>query len=223
MPRTVTRTVLRTRAFQLANVENDPSFTEAEGNGLITLHMPAVYDFLVAAGPPDYYAADTDVSVVAGQIPYALPDDFLSLVNVWVQETDEWRRPLDQVQDRQRQGYKPPAAAVIVTLEYIPTCPTFDEEEDTFDGVDGWDELISAKVARDIILKREGDVGAVMAIIQGAEKRIRSFAPQRQRGGGRMVVDVESDVAWPYSKQIDGYRLRAGNIEFYSSLWGPFA
>lgn len=223
MPRTVTRSAIRTRAQQLANVENDPSFGNTEANGLINLHMPAVYDFLVAAGPADYYASDYDLSVVAGTSTYALPDDFLSLVNVWVQETDEWRRPLDLIQDRQRQAYRAPLGACTLTLEYIPTCPTMDEDGDTFDGVDGWDELLSAKVARDLLLKREGDVSAVMAIIAMAEKRIRSFSTARKRGGPKYVVDVESDMGWPNSKQVDAYRLRAGNIEVYSSLWGPFA
>lgn len=208
--------------MQLANVQNDPSFETTEVNDLIDQHMPAVYDFLVAAGPADYYASDYELSVVAGTIPYALPNDFLSLVNVFVHESDEWRRPLDPIQDRQRQAYRAPATACTVTLEYIATCPEFDEDTDTFDGVDGWDELISAKVARDILIKREGDVGAVMAIIAMAEKRIRSFSTSRKRGGAKLLPDVESDMGWPRGVQLDGFRLRAGNVEFYSNLWGPF-
>lgn len=208
--------------MELANVQNDPSFDVTEVNDKIDLHMPAVYDFLVAAGPADYYAAETTISVSAGIIPYALSDDFLSLVNVWVQEGDEWRRPIDQIQDRQRQAYRAPVQSCTLIVEYIPACPVFDEDSDTFDGVDGWDELISAKVARDLLIKREGDVGSVMAIIAQAEKRIRSFSTQRKRGGPKMMVDVESDTCWPYSVQVDAYRLRGANIEVFSSLWGPF-
>lgn len=220
MARTVTRANLRTRSSQLANIENDGSFTTTELDNLINLHVPAVYDMLVAAG--QYYAASTDVSVVASTIAYALPADFLSLENVFVQESSDYRRPLDPIPDRQRQHYRAPVAACTVTLEYLPAAPVFDDDVDTFDGVDGFDELVSARVARDILVKREGDVSAVMAIIAQTEKRIRSFSTQRHRGGPKMIVDVESDQGWPRSVQLDGFRLRAGNIEFYTSLWGPF-
>lgn len=220
MSRTVTRANLRSRITQLANIENDPNFATSELNALINLHTPAVHDMLVAAG--QYIAASTDFSVVAGTIAYALPADFLSMENVWVQESSDYRRPLDPIQDRQRQHYRSPTQACTVTMEYCTTAPEFDDDADTFDGVDGFDELVSARCARDILVKREGDVSAVMAIIQSTEKRIRSFVTQRHRGGPKMIVDVESDQGWPRSVQLDGFRLRAGNIEFYSSLWGPF-
>jgi hypothetical protein len=208
--------------MQLANVQNDPSFAASEVNDLINLHMPAVYDLLVSAGPPDYYAADHTFAVSAGIIPYGLPDDFLSAVNFWVLETDNWFRPLDTFQDRMRQTFQGPAMNCTVVMEYIPTCPVFDQDADTFDGVDGWEELISARVARDILVKREGDVSAVMSIMAAAEKRLRSTSTQRKRGGPKYLIDVEADMGWPYRIQLDAYRLRGSNVEFYSNLWGPF-
>jgi hypothetical protein len=220
--RNVSRSTIRARATQLANVQNDPSFTVAEVNDGINLHMPAVYDFLVAAGPPDYYAADYTFSVSSGIIPYQLPDDFLSAVNFWVLETDQWYRPLDTFQDRMRQAYRGPAMDCTVIMEYIPICPVFDQDADTFDGVDGWEELIAARVARDILVKREGDVTAVLNIMAAAEKRLRAPATQRKRGGPKYLIDVEADMGWPYRIQLDAYRLRGANVEFYSNLWGPF-
>lgn len=222
MSRNVSRSTLRARAMQLANIQNDPTFSTDEVNDLINQHMPAVYDMLVAAGPPDYYAADYDINISAGIIPYSIPDDFLSLVNVWVQETDEWLRPLDTFQDRARQTYRGPAMDCTVTLEYVPTCPVFDEDTDTFDGVDGWEDLICARVARDILVKREGDASMAMNLMADAERRLRGPATQRKRGGPKYLIDVEADTGWPYRIQLDAYRLRGSNIEFYSNLWGPF-
>ena len=220
--RTVTRLQLRDRAKHLANIQNDPNFDDDEVNDLINLHMPAVYDILVAAGPADYYAAEDTVDVVAGQIQYQLPEDFLSLVNVFVHESDEWRRPIDIMRDRQRQSYRAPIQSCTITLEYIPTCPVMDEDSDTFDGVDGWEELVSARVARDLLTKREGDPGVVLATIAQAEKRIRSASTSRVRGGPKLVQDLESDLGWWHSVRVDVYRVRAGNIEFYSNIWWPF-
>lgn len=220
--RTVTRLQLRTRSSQLANIENDPSFGTTEINDLIDLHMPAVYDILVAAGPADYYAATYAIAVSAGVIPYMLPSNFLSLVNVFVVETTDYQRPIDAMADRERQGYRAPAVACTVNMEYIPVCPLLTSDVSTFDGVDGWDELISARVARDILIKRDGDTSNVLAIMQHAERRIRTYSTQRKRGGPKLLVDVEADVCWPHNIQLDAFRLRGGNLELYSSLWGPY-
>ncbi len=201
---------------------SDPVFTSTKLNALINLHLPAVYDTLVAAGPADYYSSDATVSVTAGTIQYALPSDFLALVNVFVHEGDDYKRVIDAMPDRARQGFRAPQMAGTITVEYIPTCPVLDDDADTFDGVDGWDELVSAKVARDILVEREGDTSVVLGTIAMAEKRIRSYSTSRHRGGSNMLTDVESDICWPYSVQIDTFRLRASNIEFYTSIWGPY-
>jgi hypothetical protein len=219
--RSATRGQIRTRAFQLANVINDPSFPVTKGDDLINLHTPAVYDELVIAGPPDAYSAETQVSVTAGTTTYALPVDFLSLTNVLVHEGDDYKRPIDPIGDRQRQHYRSPQSSATITIEYIPSCPTFDNDADTFDGISGWEELISARVARDILVERQGDTSTVMAIIGASNARIRSSANQRQRVGPKYLPDVESDICWPYSVQIDAWRLRGDNIEFYTSLFGP--
>ena len=224
MARNANRGQVRTRAMQLANVVNDPSFQPADVNELINLHWPAVYDQLIAAGPADYYTAETPITTTAGLSVYALPTDFFALTNVLVQESGSYLRPLDPMGgDRQRQHYQPcQVTGATVILEYIPTAPTFDDDADTFDGVDGWDELLSAKVARDIVIKRQGDVTPLMAIIAGTEKRIQSFAKGRQRMGPKLLPDVESDICWPYSVQIDAWRLRGDNIELFTALFGPY-
>jgi hypothetical protein len=219
--RSVTRAVLRARAQQLANVENDPNVTAAEINELINLHLTSVYDLLVGAGPADYYAAETIITVVPGVIASGLPADFMQLVGVFAHETTDIRRPVDPMQERDRSSFKACSSAWSVTLEYIPACPTMTLDADTFDGVDGWDELISAKVARDILAKREGDVSVVMAIMAQTEARIRTRASPRDRGGPKYIMDVEcSSNDWPRSVRVDAYRLRAGNLELFESLCG---
>lgn len=220
MARTVTRSVLRSRARQLANVENDPSVLDADINEWLNLHLTDVYDLLVAAGPPDYYAASTTVTTVSGTIEYALPSDFLSIVNVYANESSDIRRSIDPIGDRERHAFKAPNGAWSVTVEYIPVCPTLSSDGSTFDGINGWDELVAAKTAIMLLAKREGDPTIPVNIVTATMARIKSAASQRQRGGPRLINDVEQEYMWPRSVRIDGFRLRAGNIELYESLWG---
>jgi hypothetical protein len=218
--RSVSLETLRIRSKQLANVVNDASFDDEDVNQLVRLYVPTVHDMLVAAGM--YIASETPVAVTAGTTVYGLPADFLSLECVWVLESSDYRRPLDPVPERQRQHYRSPITDASVILEYCSAAPLLEDDSDTFDAVDGFDELVSAKVARDLIAKREGDPSVVMSMIATSEQRIRSHSTQRHRGGPKMIVDLESDCGWPRSVQLDGFRLRGDNIEFYSSLWGPF-
>jgi hypothetical protein len=219
MSRTVTRLQLKTRARQLSNVEDDPNITDAELNELVNLHMPDVYDILVSAGDQDYYAASYDISVAASTTTYALPADFMRLAHVLVHEGSR-KRPVDPMTARDIFDYQAPTGAATVTIEYVPSCPVFTSDADTFDGVDGWDELVSAKMALYVLGKRSGDPSLCMAIIQGTTKRIKSMASERNQGYPRKIIDVEGRAGIPRSTRVDAYRLRAGNIEFYESAYG---
>jgi hypothetical protein len=135
-------------------------------------------------------------------------------------ENADWRRPLDPVRDRQRGGYRAPTVAATIELEYLPSCPLMTDDGDTFDGVDGWEELISAKIALYIMGKRKSDPSLPLSIIAETEKRIRTMSSNRDRWGGKHITDVETTFLWPRSVRVDAYRLRAGNIEVFESVYG---
>lgn len=221
MSRAVSVSSILTRAARLANVVNDPAFDQTYLLDLMNAHAPAVYDYLVAAAPSGYYAADANIDFTAGTIPYAIPNDFMSLVEVRVQETSEFQRPLDPMESRGRQHFRAPVVGGTIVMEYVPTCPSFTLLS-TFNGVDGWDELIAAKMARDILVGRQGDVSTVMNIIAMTERRILAASKQRDRAGPKYLTDYENDQTWPWSVQIDAYRLRGDYIEIYSALFSPF-
>lgn len=219
MARTVSRGVVKTRARQLADVVNDPNVTETWLNQLFDLHAPAVWDFLADCGPADYLAATTTITTAAGQVSYALPVNFHSLTAVYAVE-DGQRRPINPLTDRQRGSFKFPSAAFTLEVEFIPSCPTFSDDNETVDGINGWDELISAKMARDIMIRRGADRSVMLDIIAGCEDRIRSRVGKRDRVGPQYIVDVENYEMVPGipTSLIAGYRLRGNNIEFYESI-----
>ncbi|HMY78469.1 MAG TPA: hypothetical protein PLT98_06945 [Thauera aminoaromatica] len=190
-----------------------------EWDDLCNRHLTEVYDLLVASGPSDYYASDYALTTQSGVIPYALPSDFRSLVNVYVTDGGRYL-PLLPMRDMQRAGYEAPSGAYSVTLEYVPAPPTFTADGDTFDGVSGWEELISAMMARDALVKEESDPSAVMAIIDRLTARIRSASSYRSRGPKMCtnVLDASTDYpAWSNGAPLHSYRLRGGNIELFRS------
>ena len=224
MARTATLLNLRTWARQLSDTENDDSITDAELTALANRHYPEVYDLLIEAGPPEYFASTTTVSVTAGVIQYPLQSDFRALLGVYVHESGDERRPIMPMSEGARGRFKAPTLSATVTLEYIPAAGTLASNGDTVDGVSGWEELIVARMARDVMVKLEKDPSLVMANIAALEHRIKHRSKNRDRGQPRRVTDldevnVEPVWGWTGGSLLGAYRLRAGNIEIYEPLW----
>lgn len=217
---------MRTWARQLSDTENDSNVTDAELTALVNRHLTEVYDALIAAAPPEYYASTTTVTTVNGTTAYALASDFHSLLGVYVNESSDERRPLLAMPEGARGSYKAPTGAWTVTLEYVPAAGTLADQAETFDGVSGWEELIVNMVARDVCTKRQSDPGVILDTIANLKARINSRSRNRDKGAGKKVFDTDEAYAttWPWgwsgNSRLTAYRLRAGNIELYESLWG---
>lgn len=220
MARVVTLTELRDWARQLADVEGDPNITDAELTALANRHATELYDQLVDAGPPDYFAASTTITLVAGQIEYALPSNFRSMLDLYAHESTDERRALFPMRSGERGSYKAPTAAWTLTLEYIPTPTALVSGADTLDGVSGWEELVAALMAVDVMTKREADPSVVMAKVAALQARIQTRSRTRDRGHPRFVTDMDEVGRRGPSSSVRAqvYRLRGGNIEIYEPL-----
>lgn len=225
MARPVSLLELRTWARQLSDTENDPNIDDDELTALANRHQTEVFDRLVDAGPPDYYAASTPITTVAGQIEYPLEVDFRNLVNVYVRESADERRLIRAMPHGARGSYKAPTGVWTLDVEYIPIPDRLEDDGDTFDGVSGWEELIANLMARDVMLKRESDPSGVMANIARLEARITSRARSRDKGASKRITDTD-DVRvfpWPYgwsgTSRLSCYRLRADNLELFEGFW----
>lgn len=226
MSRTATLDTLRTLARRLANVEGDTTnVPDAELTTLANLHYPSVYDELVAAGPPDLYAATTTVTTASGTIQYALPAAFKDLLEVYVVESTDNRRPLYPMPHGARGRFKAPAGTYTVSVDYVPAATVLSAAGDTVDGVSGHEEMIAALMARDVMVKRQADPSIVLAIIERGHVRIRQMAKNRDRGQPKRIVDLDDAVpVWPWdyaaTSRLGCYRLRADNIELYEPHTG---
>jgi hypothetical protein len=224
MARNVSLLELRTWARQLSDTEGDPNVTDAELTALANRHVADVYDRLVDSGPPDYFAATTQIVTTPGLIEYALGVDFRSLVNVYVRESPDERRQLLPMGQAARGLVRAPTGIWTVDVEFIPTPPKLEDDGDTFDGVSGWEELIVHLMARDVAKKRDAVRPDLFESIARLEARIASRARSRDRGG-KWVTDLDETGASPYPWGWTGgsllgcYRLRADNLELFQGSW----
>jgi hypothetical protein len=222
--RNVSLLELRTWARELSDTEGDVNITDDELDALANRHLTEVYDRLVDASPADYYASTVPVTTSSGFIEYPLDVTFRNLVAVYVRESADERRALLPMPSGARGRYKAPTGVWTVDIEFIPVPDVLEDDGDTFDGVSGWEELIANLMAKDVMTKRESDPSVVINNIVRLEQRIVSRSRSRDKGGSKMVTDMDEvhQAPWPWgwtgNSRLACYRLRAGNIELFEHV-----
>lgn len=85
-----------------------------------------------------------------------------------------------------------------IHMNYVPTAPVLVEDEDTFDGINGWEEYPAVYAARRMSLK-DMDVELVNLQQQELNKltaRIKGLASDRDIGQAKRVQDTRGALAW---------------------------
>lgn len=225
MARSFTRAQIRTRALFLAELDTATNYAPtANVNDLINAHVAMTWAEIVEAGPPADYAASTNAYAASSAATQTLPADFMRETLVLLHDGTQ-RRPLVLMEDFARGRHQAPTSSYTITLEYVPTAPTWtgaDSGSQTFDGIAGFEELICIRVARDLLIRGKRDVSALMAL-EAAERARIATRGHRKRGGPRYLRDVDAAYVSPYptTVTVSSYRIRGENIELYEPLVYP--
>ena len=214
MARTITRAQLVARVRQRADVQNDPHVDAAEVIDLLNEKITRVWDLLVMAAPPDYYTTDIEYTTATAQESYDLPLDFYKVRRVW--EVIGTRvKPLDYIDDSQRHLFETATGGQTVRLRYIQCAPTLDDDAATFDGVNGWEELIVLDAAIDILNKQERNPAALLERRAGEERRIQGMAFRDAGSPGKIRRKMLVDPYTAWTGQLTAYMPLGDSICFY--------
>lgn len=243
MSRDITLANLRTRIYRRANLENHTGFVPAAEAGDVAVEAATeVYDLLATANP-DYFSTTATWNLVANTASYSFTElapvdvatntaavtatDFYKLRSVHVKDgTNEWR-PLTEINEAEEQAYRPPDGVYTVRMRYIPVLAT-NATFSSLDGVNGWEELAVCSGAIRLLLKEGTDPGLVQLLQTERarqEARIRSMLERNVGEPPRVIRRATTRSYVPewvrsYGSPVDGYRLRAGAIEFYRLVGG---
>lgn len=209
--RTVSLGALVSEFEQRADIQNNQAFDAAEKRRLVNQALTDLYDQLVAAGPPDYYLKDYQFTTAADVAGYTLPEDFLKIRRVQVVEQGQRRRSLLQMQPDERILLVPPGQASTIVLEYIPVCAPLTNDADTFDGVNGWEELAVLWCTLKAYRKLRLPIGEVAAEYAAMMKRVQDQAYQDPGTPPRIQQASLREPMWPWTstaQPVTHYRLR---------------
>lgn len=212
----VTLATLRADTKLLANQRSSAFVTDPEVNRLVNLALAELYDLLVLAGGHEYYEQTASLSTTPGSAIVALPADMYRLITVianWgpqqLEELDSLNHLGDQVPYRnwnQWDQYTPkawrmrgqlleffptPTRATALELRYVPAFQDLANDAATFDGVNGWDRMVSARAAMELLALQALPAQAAEAIYLREHKRIEDLADQRACANPVTIRDVK--------------------------------
>ncbi len=193
---------------------------EDELRDLINGEIANEYDLLVHAGGHERYeTVDTSLTTTANTATVEFPDDLYELLSLhlnWGARQLEHVEALDSIDDRRdihnhgvwaRDGWKAyrirfastgpkceffptPTTTTALDLRYIPTAPILLAEDDTFDGVNGWERMIEYKVAAEMLVIAGKAPGAMLQLYQAERERIELLAHQMTASAPERIRDV---------------------------------
>lgn len=211
--RTVTLESLKTRSRERADMVGSNFVSDEELTGYINASITELYDLLVTAYGEDYFVGSNPYSFTteSGTDTYDLPPDFYKLIGVDVQVNGSDWMPVKKYdflsRNRGQEGYSihyvmyrligskirftpTPHGSHNVRLWYIPVCNELSEDEDTFDGINGWEEYVIVDVAIKMLQKEESDVSVLLLQKEKLEKRIESMKEARDAGEPEKITDI---------------------------------
>lgn len=221
MAKTVTPAQLVADAYMYANqVSGANAFVSAaQALRLVNLAASEFYDLLAAARGHEYYVAESTISVIAGTSRYTLPTDFyqlFSLVLNWSPSDNEEVRDYSSLRDRAdyqngltwnewgRKAFRLragsiellplPSSSVTATLQYLPAMPDMTIGGASFDGVNGWERLISLKAAIEICTIADRDCSKLQDLFDRERDRVQGMADDRAAEHPAQIRDVYPEV-----------------------------
>lgn len=214
---------LRADCRLYADQRDSEFLSDAEINRLINRQIRELYDVMVEVGGHEHFADDTTISIVAGTAGYNLAADFYQLeavqlewdtddtepvdalnhqAEIWkftnyTESWDRWTPKAYRITGGQIVFYPTPAAAVTCRYYYVPTFTDLSLDTDTFDFVNGWEEMVLCGVAATMKdIEEEGSGRFMRERFQEQRERIQGMADDRDASQDVQVRDVRRRRVW---------------------------
>jgi hypothetical protein len=208
MASVVTYSELKSRAKARSDMANSNFITDAEWLQFINSSTQSLYDLLVSKNE-DYYVTSVTISANGTDRIFRLPQTFYKLLGVDYQlhgrtcamerynfqERNRNNSTSDKLKYRivgQNIHFSSVPAAQSLTLWIIPAFTPFENDDDEFDGINGWEEWVVVDAAIKAKDKEESDATLLVASKAELTDRIEKLATPRDQGRPERVVDLQS-------------------------------
>lgn len=218
MARTVTLQAIADKARFHADMKSSGFVSDAEILALINDNYCDLYDQLVSAYE-NYYVKQAPLNIGNGQDFYDLPNDFYKLSAVDYRVNNDAYITLHPFNEAERNVTLTTNVNIpsgVVRIFYVPAPTTFTALTDTFDGVAGWDRLVSLMTAIDMLDAEESDSSSLQRKYKLMLDRINDMSAPRDSGFPATVADAyKPNIQFIYGALM--YRLYGDQIRFINT------
>ncbi len=229
MARTVTLQSIADKARFHSDMKSSGFVTDAEILSLINDNYCDLYDQLVGSYE-NYYTKQADINIGTGADFYDLPDDFYKMLGVDFRVNNDayiTLRPFDEAERNVTLTTNVNIPSGSLRIFYVPAPTVFTSLSDTFDGVAGWDRLVSLAVAIDMLDAEESDSTNLQRKYKLMFQRIQDMDAPRDAGFPATVADAyKPNIQYIYGAlmyRLYGDQIRLINTEFLGAdMFPPF-
>ncbi len=223
MARAVLASVLETRLRQMCDIENDRHLTTTELYSVLSAALAETWDKILASGSGDFYTKTITFNTVAGTSDYVLDTiitaaDFLRVANLDVNEGNGQYRPVGRISELELQSYRAPTSVIPMRLKYIPCAPVWTTGNESFDGINGWEEHLLNTAAVMVKKKKQDDYMPYQQRKQELERRMATAAGRDAAEPPRVVRKRQrqsQDYYATFRNNVSKYSIRAGTLSLY--------
>lgn len=222
---------LYARLEKLTDSENDSHISPQEKREAINAGVAETWDVICSSGLGEKYVKSVTFNSTANTMEYSIATvvsagDFYRIHQLYSMETDGLMRPLKRVQPSELFGFKAPPQVCSMKLYYIPCAPApspLDVDSvawgaTTFDGINGWEELVLMCAASAIKFKKDDSYGNFAQKKQELIRRIGSMGNIDFGDAPRVQTKMNKRSAgyWAaFQNPVTGYGVRGDKIELY--------
>lgn len=235
---------LRSMLIKRLDQQHSEHLSEDEYNEAIASAVAETWDTILNSGLAEQHVKIAPFFSVPNQAEYLIESDdgetclvtdgdFYKVHAIYVDEGGGHVRELPRINPAELLGFQPPQTAVQLLLYYIPAAPDFKDDdgdwddECTFDGINGWEELVINTAALAICQKKNDDFSQFYRRKKELEQRVHSMANTDWGQPSRVARrwnrrNHRSNPFLPHTLNVQGWGIRGGNIEIYSGSTGPW-
>jgi len=218
MARLVTVQQIIDRARIHADQRGSGFIRDSECLSLMNEVYPELYDVLVGSYE-NYFAASAEITLAPSTSLYNLPANFYKVIGLDYKVNNDSYVTLYKFNENERNSALTSANSIpsgTVRIRYVPAPQVFTSVTNTFDGVAGWDRLLSLLLAIDMADAEETDSSPLYRKYQRTLQRITEMAAPRDAGSPSTVTDIYARSPGYYYAFLR-YNLLGDQVQFVST------
>ncbi len=222
MTRAVLASVLATQLRDMCDAKNDTHLTDTELYRVLTSAVAETWGKIRKAGG-NHFVKSVTFNTVANQLEYSLDTiapalDFQAVAQLDVNEGNGQYRPLTAIPESELQSYRAPTSVIAMRLKYAPCAPTWSTGQESFDGINGWEEHTLCTAAVWVKKKKQDDYQPFQQRKLELERRIADEAGRDDAEPPRVAMKRQrrrQDYYSAYRTNVSRYSVRGSVLSLY--------